>query len=197
MGDSVHGNSRFNREVAGHPSNAAPVGRLMLHCFQLLMPSLPDAASKAWRNSADATAGTTEGTQMEEFCSRTVHESEKIHIVGEDNGEPGRESCGASASASEQEGMCVSDMMGSASISDGVRTSTEPEEHVSHSDDRVVDGKIEIDGIDGGGLEVYAEPPGDMMTFLRGMSWWEEGMIQAAERSGRHTSPPPPPPPPL
>jgi len=39
----------------------------------------------------------------------------------------------------------------------------------------------------GRGLEVYAEPPEDMMAFLRGMTWWEEGMIQKAERSGRAT----------
>lgn len=195
MGDSVHGNSRFNREVAGHPSNAAPVGRLMLHCLQLLMPSLPDAASKAWGNSADYATVVipAEGKQLEEVYGGTMHESEKTGIVGEGNGEPDRGSCGASASASasEQEGMSVSDVVGSASISDGVRTPVEPEEHVSDTSGSIFEEKMVIDGLDGRGLEVYAEPPGDMMTFLRGMSWWEEGMIQAAERSGRHPSPPP------
>ena len=38
---------------------------------------------------------------------------------------------------------------------------------------------VEQAGI-GEGLEVYCPPPDDMMSFLRGMSWWEEGLIQAA-----------------
>lgn len=32
----------------------------------------------------------------------------------------------------------------------------------------------------GEGLEIYCPPPDDMMDFLRGMSWWGEGLIQAA-----------------
>ncbi|CAN0060961.1 unnamed protein product [Laminaria digitata] len=38
---------------------------------------------------------------------------------------------------------------------------------------------VEQAGI-GAGLEVYCPPPDDMMEFLRGMSWWEEGLIQVA-----------------
>lgn len=48
----------------------------------------------------------------------------------------------------------------------------------------------EAGGAEVEGMEVYAEPPDDMLAFLRGMSWWEEGMIQAAERGGQRISSP-------
>lgn len=180
MGDSVHGDSRFNREVVAHPSNAAPVGRLMLHCLQLLLPTLPDAGSNSWRNTADTAA---EAGQLE-VSRGSRGTSEKTRLVDEDSREPDR---GRSA----QEGTGVSGVIGCASVSDGVKAAAEPEEEVARNDDSV-DGETVMDGMEGRGLEVYAEPPGDMMAFLRRMSWWEEGMIEAAERTGRRPSPPPP-----
>lgn len=182
MGDSVHGNSRFNREVVSHPSNAAPAGRLMLHCLQLFLPKLPDAGSRVWKKSAEKTVA-AEGEQMEEVYRGSRDKSEKTRLVQKDKGEPGRASC--SGSGSEQEGMGVSNVTGSFSVSGGAQTPAQSEKQFAHNDDGVADRKTMMDGQEGGGLEVYAEPPGDMMAFLRGMSWWEEGMIQAAERSGR------------
>lgn len=39
-----------------------------------------------------------------------------------------------------------------------------------------VDGEAQEELV-GEDFHVYAEPPDDMMAFLRGMSWWEEGLL--------------------
>lgn len=48
----------------------------------------------------------------------------------------------------------------------------------SRVSDSAVGGEIVAKAGIEAGLEVYCPPPDDMMEFLRGMSWWEEVLIE-------------------
>lgn len=42
---------------------------------------------------------------------------------------------------------------------------------------------VEVEGVDScKGLNVWCSPPDDFMDFLRGVPWWEEGLLEAAAK---------------
>ncbi|CAN0079017.1 unnamed protein product [Scytosiphon promiscuus] len=241
VGDSVHGNSRFNREVAAHP-NPAPSGRLMLHCLRLSLPALPDVGSDAWRGAvggellSSVAEAAAQGARPE-----SGEVSEKVLLIPESDNEGNYESGRSGGSGEpglpqgeEEDGQL--DAGGAASpgpVPTKSHTPFEPEEAASEANKPIPErssgpdsarrfGTVPVfsvgteasdvsalpstmgdataagssgpadDGagsednlLAGKGFRAYSEPPDDMMEFLRGMSWWEEGLIQAAEQSGR------------
>lgn len=213
VGDSVHGSSRFNREVAGHAGNPAPGGRLLLHCLRLELPTLPGAGSDAWRTGTEAAAAARSekgrpggrGGSRHGGGSRGDAEGDggsdgtKSYVVWEDSGSTAGES---EAEVSSGDSDPLSPRRRPAEryvVAAGTREDTcalSPSISGSGEAGRAGSASGDADGrrnkLTGRGLEVHAEPPEDMMTFLRGMSWWEEGMIQEAERSGRHVASQPP-----
>lgn len=205
VGDSVHGSSRFNRELVGHPNNPAPAGRLLLHCLRLELPTLPHAGSTAWRTGTAA----ADDQQVGEDNRRGEDGSEEARQVDEVNGKPHRQNVSDSgwtppfepdeevlsggdprSSAGSGVGLCTEyrdsptsssfvKKLGGAALSASTVGTEKATGEVGGSDEATCT-KVE-------GLDIYAEPPDDMLAFLRGMSWWEGGLIQAAERSGRRT----------
>ncbi|CAM9546703.1 unnamed protein product, partial [Hapterophycus canaliculatus] len=230
VGDSVHGNSRFNREVAAH-RNPAPAGRLMLHCLRLSLATLPGAGSSVWKSAAGgelsssgAAAVTAEGVYRESGIK-----FEHPPLVRGEGGEVNRTrgSGGGSdeAGPSQEEGKAARVDTGGAaaagSARKGVQTPAEPKKALSEASratlglesarafpaEPLLDVRGETSGgevlpstiqgaaaagssgpidvgagseegvLKGKGFRVYSEPPDDIMKFLRGMSWWEEGMI--------------------
>lgn len=205
MGDSVHGSSRFNRELVGHPTNSAPAGRLLLHCLRLELPTLPGAGSTAWRtgtsaadnqrlgeNSRSRGAGSEEARQVDEASREARRQSRSGGDSSSDSGddwmppsEPfeealGREGLrsGVTAGPGLPAPCPASPISAFAIPQPGSIVGTDKDTGEGGDSDAADETKEE-------GLEIYAEPPDDMLAFLRGMSWWEEGMIQAAERRGR------------
>lgn len=193
MGDSVHGSSRFNREVVAHVNNPAPAGRLLLHCLRLQLPTLPDADSAAWKTGTAA----ADEQQLEEHSRSRGGGSENARQMDEDSGEAHRQSDSGDAHVSDSDhgwtppSVTDHDDRGSSAGSGSDSPGRHPVDTLSPSTEGANEDtgegnrSGEAEGAQVEGLEVYAEPPGDMLAFLRGMTWWEEGMIQAAERSGR------------
>lgn len=207
----MHGSSRFNRELVVHPVNPAPAGRLLLHCLRLELPTLPHAGSTAWRTGI-AAAGDEhlgkdsrrreDGSEKARQADEGDEKSHRQRVSGgdwlsdSDDGltplsEPdekalGRDGLRPSAVSggglsrqypdSPKSPPVVTDLGGAALSVSTVGTDKEAAGEVGGIDE------AECSKV--GGLDVHAEPPDDMLAFLRGMSWWEEGMIQAAERSG-------------
>lgn len=245
VGDSVHGSSRFNREVAAH-RNPAPAGRLMLHCLRLSLPTLPDAGSRAWRSAAGGELSSSVAAAAAEGVSPENGEtSENVRAGQEMVGEINGASCGGSesqeAGLSQGEGRSARVDAGGAATPGSKPTEgnvpTAQKHAISEASESIVEGspepgpartfsaepdvyvRAEKSGVgvspstvqdataaasggpvgndagsekellEGTGFGVYSEPPNDMMEFLRGMSWWEEGMIQAAERSAQREPP--------
>eukprot|EP00752_Nemacystus_decipiens_P004799 g4367.t1 len=212
VGDSVHGSSRFNRELVSHPTNPAPAGRLLLHCLRLELPTLPNAGSPAWRTGAAAASD----QQLGGRGRRRGDGSEKAPQAGEDNGEPRLHKVsggdwfsdsddGWTPRAESNEEALDSDKLRVSAASGGRLSRQDPQSPTSLSvvtqrggaalsaspiatkkATGEVGGSDEAEWLKVEGLDVYAEPPDDMLAFLRGMSWWEEGMIQAAERIERN-----------
>ncbi|CAM9479947.1 unnamed protein product [Ectocarpus fasciculatus] len=234
VGDSVHGNSRFNREVAAH-RNSAPAGRLLLHCLRLSLPTLPDVGSQAWISTTGGILSpetTPDKDTMENDCCESKikpeggHNARAWQETGEHSSRKGEDDHG-NARGADGRAMTVS-----GSVSEEVQAPVETDTAVSNADDPYPTYGSEFDatrkppvaapsheissepfvptlaevsadisssvvknessirgrrllGIDGeaegelvgDGFHMYAEPPDDMMTFLRGMSWWEEGLF--------------------
>lgn len=209
VGDSVHGSSRFNRELVGHVNNPAPAGRLLLHCLRLELPTLPGAGSEAWRTGTAA----ADEQQLEEDSRRSGGGCEDTRPVNEDSGDAHRQSGSGSdcfsgsddgwAPPSEpDEGDSSNDDLGCSVNSGAVLPRLDPVRPIATLSPSIVGtnkasgeggSSDKAEGTKVAGLEIYAEPPDDMWVFMRGMSWWEEGIIQAAERSGQRISSPPPP----
>ncbi|CAM9413770.1 unnamed protein product [Ectocarpus sp. 4 AP-2014] len=234
VGDSVHGDCRFNREVAGH-RNSAPAGRLMLHCVRLSLPTLPDVGSQALKsatgNILSRETAPDKDTMTNDYCE-SERKSERGHNAraGQERGE--RRSRKREDGHGSTRGVDGREARASGSVSEGVQAPVETEKAASNTGDPYPEPHSEFDstrtppasaprqeistepfvstlaeisaaispsvgkkksstrgcrprGIDGEaqeelvgeGFHVYAEPPDDMMAFLRGMSWWEEGLF--------------------
>ncbi|CAB1120606.1 unnamed protein product [Ectocarpus sp. CCAP 1310/34] len=230
VGDSVHGDCRFNREVAGH-RNSAPAGRLMLHCLRLSLPTLPDVGSQALKSATGRILSPDKDTMTNDYCG-SKRKSERGHNAraGQERGErpsrkredghgnttgvDGREARASGSVSEEVQGPVETEKAASntgdpypkpRSEFDSARTppasaprqeiSTEPfvptlaeisaaispsvgkkESSTRGCRPRGIDGEAQEDLVEEG-FHVYAEPPDDMMEFLRGMSWWEEGLF--------------------
>eukprot|EP00903_Cladosiphon_okamuranus_P008156 g7855.t1 len=208
VGDSVHGSNRFNRELVAHPTNPAPAGRLLLHCLRLELPTLPGAESTAWRTRAPAADNQRlEGNRRRggsEKARPVRGDSQEALRRGGSGGDCFSDSDGgwAPPSASEEEPLGDEGVWSGVTAVSSLPAPYPPSPVAAFSVPQmgsiVGTGKATAQadagdapddtGVDG--FEVYAEPPDDMLAFLRGMSWWEEGMIQAAERRGRRASSP-------
>lgn len=178
----------------------------MLHCLRLRLPILPPRGSKAWVAGEVFGSGEEQEEKEEQggdressgsiLDRREEEDGEKDNEGGEEEGS-GHAEAGSDAflrsksrDASFRHGVGAPDdgsrgpaahVLLSAgknprgSAWDGVRLRSA----VSSGD---TDTASEEAGV-GEGFEVYCPPPDDMMMFLRGMSWWEEGMIEAAAAS--------------
>ena len=211
MGDSVHGSSRFNRELAGHPTNPAPTGRLLLHCLRLELPTLPGPGATAWRTGTapvdnqwvDGNTGETDGGSRE---ARQVNEDNReAHEQNGSAGDSFADSDDRLTTPSEPDEEALGKKTLRSGVGVGPRVPTpypaSPAIAAAVPQTGSMVGKGEATGesdesdaaedtTTAEGLEIYAEPPDDMLAFLRGMSWWEENMIQAAERRGQRVSSP-------
>ncbi|CAN0342543.1 unnamed protein product, partial [Ectocarpus sp. 13 AM-2016] len=234
VGDSVHGDCRFNREVAGH-RNSAPAGRLMLHCLRLSLPTLPDVGSQALKSATGSmwspeTAPDNE-TMTNDYC-RSERKSKRGHnaLAWQERGE--RRSRKREDGHGNTRGVDGSQAWASGSVSEEVQAPVETKKAASNTGGphpkprsefdstrtppasaprqeistepfvptlaeigaaispsvgekesskrgcrpRDIDGEAQEELV-GEAFHVYAEPPDDMMAFLRGMSWWEKDLF--------------------
>lgn len=224
IGDSVHGNSRFNREVVR--DHAAPPGRLMLHCLRLSLPRLPSPGSDVWgdevRNEDDdgegeiftsSVASQPESSpvsqQIFDYDSklRKVTGGEKRgrlktpeHITRKTRDSVDAESLGLGGTShpDESEDSAIGDVSVSgsqrpspltAAVADACGGADLPSRMGEDGGPQGVSDAEHMRDESTEGLVISCPLPDDMMAFLRAMSWWEEGIIEAAaDRPGRLSS---------
>lgn len=168
----------------------------MLHCLRIELPSLPQSGSTSWAEDSRKGEiergnphGLVEGRGgADDVSARDPFEHDGSLDLGSEYE--------VSSRGGFEGGLALSQLArGSSGVGDEVAEGVSLNEIVSacsiegDPDGSAAHGDMGIDGWkrnrDVDGLEVSCPPPQDMMEFLRGMSWWEEGMIEAAERTRR------------
>lgn len=209
VGDSVHGESRFNRDIV--KDHGAPAGRLLLHCLRIHLPTLRRPGSDIWHG--EEAYGRAERSR--EIGARSQECEERGDMRERRSLEHGKQFQGEKSSHDIDEegglfqgfppGMLKNHDAGGVapdfSISSvGLRDDADCVGTLVRSGVTGESGEIRKDGQHGGleksvslslpgdsddwqGLSVSCPPPDDFMGMLRLMPWWEEGIIEAAENA--------------
>lgn len=194
----MHGHSGFNRELV--KDHGAPAGRLMLHCLRLSLPTLPETGSKIWgsaektvnMDTTKKTCGENIQSPEEERSTGEKESGETLPVVDNRKASSGPEECCTDKNGVETVPISPESSLRSTIENDvgkNVHVTSVPGSPLTQGSDekgRVGGSLATSETTAGKGIEVYCPPPGDMLEFLRSMAWWEEGIIDAAELTGRN-----------
>lgn len=197
VGDSVHGDSRFNRAMAR--DHGAPPGRLLLHCLSIDLPSLPPPSARGW--SASAGDGGADGPGVDDALE--LDEEVEAVAAADSTGTPGtgwtRPTPGSageyqSGTGNPAEAELEMDARYPDAGTDPARGySSLPSRRHALGADAVSDGggggdpasagceesrRASSDrSSQGGGLRVCCAPPQDFVAMLRRIPWLDGGHV--------------------
>lgn len=168
----------------------------MLHCLRIELPALPQPGTGSWYRQEEY-AQNLDNANVE---SRDNSPSLLEKSAGDNQNALDMDAVAAAAGiGSPIEGVDDSRSSSSSSRRPACVQMRDVGEHVGdigeESESDLVDdawsdtcGDLKLGGVIGGGwdkgLSVCCPPPKDFMQFLRSVPWWEEGLIDAAEKAG-------------